>query len=259
MRTIRAKRVFVLLLLGLSITAWAAPLRFCYESAPEPPWTMPDGSGAVLDLLRTVADHLHEQFVLLPIPWKRCIEEVRVAEMDGAIGSADIPERRLLGKLPLLADGKADPTAAVYEEYYFVYSRTGSGAGWDGAHLIVPRGGIVIPRGYSIAVELRSQGYKVLESVDRGEDGLRMLRAGMADIAILPSLETHTLALGARFRDSITVAPQAWKLLYGYLLVSNASYQQSPARIQAIWNSIRETRRSAESAKPGNDKGDSRN
>jgi polar amino acid transport system substrate-binding protein len=239
-----------LLMIVLAMPARSAPLRFCYEEAPEPPWTMPDGSGEVLNLLRAVADRLHEQFVLQPVPWKRCIEEVRQGEFDGAVGSADTPERRTIGRLPLLADGKADATAALYENYYYVYSRTGSGAGWNGKHLTVPRGGVVVPRGYSIALELRAQGHTVLESIDRGEDGLRMLRSGMADIAILPGPKTRALALGPRYRDSITVSQQSWKFIPGYLLASNAIYEQNPARILAIWSAIRETRQSTAQWKP---------
>lgn len=220
-------------------------MQFCYEDVAQPPWTQPDGSGLALELLRTAAEPLHETIELKPLPWKRCIASVAANEVDGAIGSADTPERRGIGQLPTRADGSGDTDAALYVDYYYVYIRNGSGASWDGRQLNLPHGSVLIPRGYHLEDNLISRGYKVNESIGSGEEGLRRLQSAQADVAILPASGTKMLAQSRRFRDAVTVAPEPWDLSPGYLLVSKARYQQDPARIQALWESIRAVRHSA--------------
>lgn len=224
--------------------ALASGLRFCFEDGAQPPWTQPDGSGLALDLLRQAAGRVHEEVELQPLPWKRCINEVASNRFDGAVGSADTPERRALGHLPTLADGKSDVDAALYVDYYYVYARSGSGAIWDGRQLVVPHGTVLIPRGYHLSMNLISHGYTVNESIHSGAEGLRMLQSGQADVAILPSTDTLTLAKNRRYRDSIVVSEAPWALSPGYLLVSNACFQQDAERIRRLWESIRVVRHS---------------
>ncbi len=238
----------LLLIIGLSIATPAAaePLRFCFEDGPEAPWTLPDGSGLTLDLLRTAAERVHEEVVLQALPWKRCIAGVSENRIDGAIGSADTPERRRIGHIPMRADGSADIDAALYVDYYYVYLRKGSGVSWDGRQLIVPHNTVLIPRGYNLEADLATLGYKVNESINSGEEGLRMLRAGLAEVAILPTMATLEQAKSLQYRDTVTVAAKPWSLSPGYLLVSNGRYEKDPARIRALWESIRAVRHTAE-------------
>jgi polar amino acid transport system substrate-binding protein len=238
-----------LLLLWASGSVNAAPppaLRFCYEDVPQAPWTMPDGNGLNIELLRRVERRLNEQFVFLSMPWKRCIEEVRSGQVDAVVAAVDSPERRIEGELPKLHDGRADDSKALYTESYHVFLRANSGASWDGKAFVVPHGGIVIPKGYYLVSALRAQGYAVAEAVKSSEEGLRLLADGTEDVAILFGLESESVALSPRFKDKVIEAPPAYVTVPFYLLVSHQAYSQDPARAEAIWSAIHSVRASGE-------------
>lgn len=243
-----ARSLLVLLFLAGSGNAYcASPLRFCYEDVAQPPWTMPDGSGVTLDLLRRVQQRQNENFELLPMPWKRCIEEVRIGTMDAMDASADTPERREFSMVPTLPDGRGDPSAALMTENFNLYFRIGSGVTWDGQTLVVPHGPVITPRGYYVAALLQQRGFTVSESAKSSEDGLRMLAQGSADAALLQGREAElTCANDPRFRNLVAEARIPYAVLPLYLMVGRKVFDADPKRINRIWNDIRAVLASAE-------------
>ena len=235
----------VLLVMLLSIgsaEASAAPLRLCYEDISQPPWSAPDGSGLNIVLLHKVAEHLNEQFVYLPKPWKRCFEELRWGDVDAVIGAADSPSRRAFGVLPRLPDGHADPSSALNEDTYYVFIRNGSGASWDGRKLTIPHGSVIVPRSYSAASLLRSQGYPVSEIVKTPEEAFRLLADGKADVAVLFGRGAAELAHSARFISQVSEAETPYVTQPYFLMAGQTAYKRDAGRIDAIWSAIREVR-----------------
>ena len=230
----------VTILCGLAQAAvLAAPLQLCYEDAPQAPWTMPDGTGLNIELLKRVARLTGEEFTFHPRPWKRCQEETRTGRMDGMIGGADSPDRRAYSLPPLHADGTANSDKALYQDHASVFIRIGSGAAWDGRELVNPRGVVAAQRGYYVADMLQQRGQRVLDTVKSVEDGLRMVAAGMADVAVLQGRAAEDRVRGdARFRDTIAVARIRYVKLPLYLHISRKVYDRDPRRIEAIWSAI---------------------
>ena len=239
--------VLTILLLLVAFGVRAAPLQFCYEDAPAPPWTMPDGSGLNFALLKQVEALTGDQFVISRRPWARCTEETRLGRMDGMIGAADSPERRQFGMVPQLADGSPDPARAMYEADVYIFLRTHSGASWDGKTLHNPRGSIITQRGYFIGAIMRARGQHVIDTVKSAEEALRQLAAGSADVAVLMTqLSDQALHADPRFRGQVVKVALPYASFPLFLLVNRASYEQDPARIEAIWNAIATARASAD-------------
>ncbi len=227
--------------------ARAAPLQLCYEDAPQPPWTMPDGRGLNFDLLKRVAALTGEQFQLNSRPWARCMEEARLGRMDGMIGAADSPERRRFSVAPQLADGSADPARALYQAHVSLFLRAAGSAAWDGKTLRNPRGSVITQRGYLIGAVLRQRGQHVIDTVKSSDEALRLLAAGGADVAaLMVPLDDTLLRDDPRFRGRIVKAPQPYATFPLYLLINRASYARDPARIEAIWSAIATVRASAD-------------
>ena len=238
--------VLTVLLLFAACCAQAAPLQFCYEDAPQPPWTMPDGSGLNFALLKQVEALTGDQFVVSRRPWARCTEETRLGRMDGMIGAADSPERRQFGIVPLQANGSADPSRALYLADANIFLRAHSGAAWDGKTLHNPRGSIITQRGYVIGAMMRARGQHVIDTVKTADEALRLLAAGSADVAVLlTQLSDEALRADPRLRGRVVKAPLPYASFPLFLLVNRASYEQDPARIEAIWNAIATVRASA--------------
>ncbi|MES2315893.1 MAG: transporter substrate-binding domain-containing protein [Pseudomonadota bacterium] len=230
-----------LLLLALLATpsAGAAPLHLCFEDVPQPPWTMPDGSGLNLALLKRVEALTGETFILSSRPWTRCIEETRIGRMDGLIGAADTAERRAFSLPPMLSDGSPDPARALHHTKVNIFVRVDSGASWDGTVLHNPRGSVITQRGYFIGDLMRARGQRVIDTVKSSDEALRLLVTGTADVAALMELASQSMLRDdPRLRGRVAKAPVPFTSMPLYLLFSRTTYQQNPERIEAIWNAV---------------------
>jgi polar amino acid transport system substrate-binding protein len=231
----------------MASNAKATPLNLCYEDVSQAPWTMPDGTGLNIELLKRVEKLTGETFVFSPRPWKRCMEEAKTGLVDGLIGAADSPARRQFSLPPLLSNGMANTEKAMYEDTVSVFTRIGGNATWDGQVLVNPRGVAIAQTGYFVVDLLRMRGQSVKDKVKSAEDGLRMLAAGSADVAVLLGAQwTDLVRTDPRFKGKIEVAPQPFVNFSFYLLVSKSTYNANPKRIEAIWNAIRDVRATAD-------------
>lgn len=225
----------------------APPLQLCFEDAPQPPWTMPDGRGLNIELLKRVERLTGERFVLSSRPWARCIEETRIGRMDGMIGAADSPERRQFAVPPLQPDGSIDAAKSLYLSQVYLYLRVGSGASWDGRQLHNPRGLVITQRGYFVADLMRARGQRVIDIVKSSDEALRLLATGSADVAALMTNPEHgALRADVPYRSQVTRAPQPFAAFPLHLMFSKISYQRDPARMEAIWTAIAAVRASAD-------------
>ncbi len=148
---------------------------------------------------------------------------------------------------PLRADGTPDPSKALYVAKVNVYLRANSGASWDGKTLHNPRAVVITQRGYFIGAVMRARGQRVIDSVKAADEALRMLAAGNADVAVLMTdTSDEALRTDPRFRTLVSRAPLPYMEFPLFLLISRASYEQDPARIEAIWSAIATVRASAD-------------
>ena len=236
------------LMLSFAMAAQAADrqaLRWCYEDASALPWTRPDGTGLNLELLRTAEKNLHERFVYVARPWKRCIEEMRKGDFDGIFAAGESEERRTFGVFPSLPGGAIDPARALHEDRFQVFLRKGSAASWDGKTLLPTAKGVLTQRGYMIAGDLRERGFDAKESTNSAPDALRQLAAGMFDIAVVQGPEAaKLLRTDNALAEKITLSPIPYAVRPMYLLVAKSVYAKDPKRIESIWTLIGETRKS---------------
>jgi polar amino acid transport system substrate-binding protein len=240
-------RMLCLAAATFTVPAVAAPLNFCFEDAPQAPWTMPDGSGLNIELLKRVAKLTGEQFNYVARPWKRCEEETRTGTMDAMIGPSDNPRRRAYSRPPLKADGTQDPERAMYRDHVDLYLRPDSGASWDGKTLVNPRKMVVAQRGYYIVEMLQARGQTVIDTPKSAEDGLKLLAAGSADVAVLMGRDAENLLReDPRYVGKMVLAKQPFASFDFHLMVGRKSYDKEPKRFEAIWNAIAKVRATAD-------------
>ncbi|MYN04179.1 transporter substrate-binding domain-containing protein [Pseudoduganella sp. DS3] len=243
----RAMLTIAVVLALAAARAGAAPLNFCMEDIPQAPWTMPDGSGLNIELLKRVAKLTGEQFNYVARPWKRCEAETRSGIMDGMIGPSDNPRRRAFSRPPLKADGTQDPSRAMYHDHVDLYLRVDSGASWDGKNLHNPRKMVVAQRGYYIVEILQARGQTVIDTAKAAEDGLRLLAAGSADVAVLMGRDAEALLRDdPRYLGKVVLAKQPFASFDFHLMVGRKAYDKDPKRFEAIWNAIAKVRATTE-------------
>ena len=227
--------------------AAGAPLNFCFEDVPQAPWTMPDGRGLNIELLKRVAKLTGDQFNYIPRPWKRCEEETRTGAMDAMIGPSDNPRRRAYSVPPRRPDGSQDPERSMYQDHVDLYLRTDSGASWDGKNLVNPRKMVVAQRGYYIVDMLQARGQIVIDTPKSAEEGLRLLAAGSADVAVLMGRDAENLLReDPRYQGRVVLAKQPFASFDFHLMAGRKAYDKDPRRFEAIWNAIARVRATAE-------------
>ncbi len=215
---------------------WGAPLNFCFEDVPQAPWTMPDGSGLNIELLRRAAKLTGDEVNFIARPWKRCEEETRTGIMDAMVGPSDNPRRRAYSVPPRKPDGTQDPERAMYRDHVDVYLRVDSGAAWDGKTLVNPRKLVVAQRGYYIVDVLQAMGQKVIDTPKSAEEGLRLLAAGSADVAVLMGREAENLLReDPRYQGRVILVRQPFASFDFHLMAGRKSYDKDPGRFEALW------------------------
>jgi polar amino acid transport system substrate-binding protein len=228
------------------LSAGAAPLKFCYEDVPQPPWTMPDKTGLTFDMLAKAEKLASEQFKYVSRPWRRCLEELRLGLVDGIVAAGDSPDRRSFARFPQLPDGRLNTDAAVYIDRAYVFMVPNAHASWDGKELHAEGKAVIAQHGYLVTEMLRERGYDI-QGVKSQDEGLRMLLAGVADVAVLQGLAATDLARrDPRFRGKLQQFKQLYAHLPVYLMVSTRAYEAQPKRIEAIWSAIAQVRASAD-------------
>jgi polar amino acid transport system substrate-binding protein len=94
---------------------------------------------------------------------------------------------------------------------------------------------------------LRQRGYQVVDSIKSAEDGLRLLAAGGADVAVLQGHVSQRLVrYDPRFKGKLIEGKWPYLVLDAYLLFNRQLYQHQSARIDAIWAAVAGVRGSAE-------------
>jgi polar amino acid transport system substrate-binding protein len=245
-----AQRLIACLILSSSLCYAAAlqaqtTLKFCFEDVAQSPWTMPDGTGLSIELLKRVEELLGERFEFIAKPWKRCQEEVRTGVLDGYFGAAVSAERQRFSVYPVLADGSIDTDSALNVDHTWIFIRNNSNISWDGKSFGKINSPVVVQRGYLVGSILEKQGYKIRE-IRTLEAGLKLLVSGDAEISILQGIDAlHMAKQDPRFKDMVQSHPLPYLSLHLYLPINQEHYQREPKRFQAIWSAIKTIRNSS--------------
>lgn len=236
------------LLLAWACLCWpfyavAAPLRFCYEDTQQQPWTYPDATGLVFDLLKLAEQTSHEKFEYVALPWKRCIAYVTKGTMDGVVGAVPSPERELFARIPRDKHGKERLEARLYFDHFHIYVRKNSNLQWNGKKFTSLKGVVAAQSGFVVVGLLRAMGVQVDDGIKSAEDGLRLLLSGAIDAAVLQGDQAQLLLKNdPRFQNQIKVMPKPFVSKPLYLMVAKTTYEAQTKRIEAIWHAIQEAR-----------------
>lgn len=232
-----------LLAIGASphVLADSPELLFCYENDNVRPWQTRDGGGLNFDLLNQVAARLKLRFRYQPVPWKRCLTDLRNNVYAGALDASFKPERMENGVYPMYSDDaiQADAGKALHVERYVVIRRRGSVADWDGhafSQLTRPAGA---PLGYSVADDLRRTGITVDEGSPTATEVLQKLILARIDVAVL--LQGEVIAMlseNAQLREKVEILPQPYAEKPYYLMLSHRLVKADPKLADRIWSGI---------------------
>lgn len=109
--------------------------------------------------------HLGISFTVERLPWRRCLHDAEIGKYDGIIGIGWSAERGMIYDFPYSTDSKPEPSLAIVDVDYYIYTKQDSKLAWDGEHLTGVTHGLAAPRGYVVEAILKQMNaHKTLDS-----------------------------------------------------------------------------------------------
>ena len=221
-------------------------VSLCFERQEVLPWRTLDGGGLNFELLGEVARRLGIVFAYQSMPWKRCLAQVKAAQVDGAFAVSFSRERLALGAYPGVRgpDGQADPARRMHVDRYVLVRRKGGKVDWDGKRFANVDGRIGFQLGYSVGDFLRAQNVPVDEGSQQADELVQKMLAGRLVAAALGGGDAVRLMRTA-YAQEIEVVPVPLIEKPYYLMLSHAFVARHPDLAERIWKTIGEVRTSA--------------
>jgi len=223
-------------------------LTLCFERQEVRPWRSLDHTGLNFDLLAGVARRTGVSFDYQSMPWKRCLEQLKANQVDGAFTVSFKPDRMALGAFPGLVAGAPDPhpnrAMRMHTDSYVLVRPRGSRLDWDGKRFLNLDGRIGFQLGYSVGDFLRAHGVQADEGSQRSDELAQKLVAGRLAGAALGGHTTANLMRGP-FASRLEVVPIPLLEQPYYLVFSHALVGRNPRLAARLWEAVEATRTSA--------------
>ena len=250
----RSHRFLLAACLLVSATVQAAKqdsITLCFERQDVRPWRTLDGGGLNFELLNEVARRTGVTFDYQSMPWKRCLEQLRSNQVDGAFAVSFTRDRISLGAYPgtgpgqgaSASDPQADPDKRMHTDTYVLVRRRGSRLDWDGKIFHHLEGRIGFQLGYSVGDFLRLQGVALDEGSQRPDELAQKLIAGRLAGAAMGGGDAIRMLRGP-LGAQLEVLPVPLVEKPYYLVLSNAWVARQPQLAATLWNTIEQVRTS---------------
>lgn len=221
-------------------------LKICTENDDSYPWVLKDRPGLTISLLKLVEKEAGGKFEITPLPWKRCLEEVKSGAMNAVFKISYSAERLAeLGAYPMAAD-KPDASKRLLMDSYSLYKIKGSKVEWDGKTLKAD-GTVGAQSGFSVVAQLKSLGAKVDDGSRSADANLRKLVEGRLVALALQTEEGDISVEGnPEFKLKVEkIKPFLIEKPY-FLIFSKQFFATNPDYAQVVWAAIASSRESAE-------------
>jgi polar amino acid transport system substrate-binding protein len=219
----------------------------CHEEEDSYPWILKERQGLDLLLLDMMGKELNIQFQMKPLPWVRCLHELKNNHVDGAFKLSFSLDRLALGRYPMRG-AKANRAQRLHSDSYSLYRLKGSSIDWDGERLTHLNGGVVgAQTGFTIISQLKELGAMIDDQTRSAEVNFKKLLAGRV-VAVALHTKEGDMELGLKpdfSRGIERIVPPLIKKDY-YLVLSNGFYENNTQLSQKIWAVLAKTRESTE-------------
>lgn len=221
-------------------------VRACTENEDSFPWVLKDRPGLTIQMLRMVEKQIGSKIEVVPLPWKRCLDDVKTGAIDAAFKISYSAARATeLGNYPMAGD-KPDASKRLLTDSYSLYRLKGTPVEWDGKVLKVS-GSVGAQSGFSVVDQLKTMGAKVDDGSRSADDNLKKLLVGRFVALALQTEEGDTsIETNAEYKGKIEkIKPVLVEKPY-FLIFSKAFTTKNPAHVQEVWDAIGKVRESAE-------------
>ncbi len=231
---------------SLTLAADKPPIRACTENEDSFPWVLKDRPGLTVQMLRMVEKQVGGKIEVVPLPWKRCLDDIKNGVVDAAFKISFSAARAAeLGNYPMAGD-KPDASKRLLTDSYSLYHMKGTPVEWDGKVLKVA-GTVGAQSGFSVVDQLKTLGAKVDDGTRSADDNLKKLVAGRFVALALQTEEGDTsIERDPEFKGKVErIKPVLVEKPY-FLMFSKQFTSKNAAYVQEVWDAIGKVRESTE-------------
>lgn len=222
----------------------APRVRLVYSTEANPPRILGEGTaidwrkpGLTLELLRLAAGRAGIDLVFERMPWKRAVYLIETNEADGLFQTSFLPDRTSTMVYPM-RDGRHDPTRALLEQRYILYTRPGSPLAWDGTRLTGADGPVGAISSYSVVDELKRLGIPVEEGKTQEQNLDKLVGGRIAAYAGMETMADVQIAGNpAKYGRLVKVMPPLIAKPY-YVVFSRGFYAEHADVAERLWDAI---------------------
>ena len=221
-------------------------VKVCTENDDSYPWVLKNRPGLTILQLQLVEKKVQGKLAIEPLPWRRCLEEIKTGGVDAVFKISYSAARAAeLGVYPMQGD-KLDAGKRLLTDSYSLYRLKGTKVEWDGKTLKVD-GVVGAQSGFSVVDQLKSLGAKVDDGVRSADISLRKMLAGRI-VALALQTEEGDMSIEGDpdFKTKIErIKPVLVEKPY-FLIFSKQFYAANTVYAKEIWEAIAAVRESDE-------------
>jgi polar amino acid transport system substrate-binding protein len=220
-------------------------IHACTEDNESWPWLLKERVGITTFHLQLVEKQLGGKLEVTPLPWKRCLAELKNGNVDAVFKISYSPARAAeIGIYPMQGE-QVDARKRLLNDSYSLYHLKGDKVAWDGKTLKVD-GPVGVQAGFSMTEQLLAMGARVDDGGRASGEHLRKLLLGRVAAVALQTEEGDSHIRQAEFKGKIEkIGPVLVEKPY-FLIFSKQFYAHHTGYAHEVWNAIETVRESAE-------------
>lgn len=221
--------------------ASSAPLKICIDNNNWLPFIYLEGNqakGIHIDIISSALDSLNYQYKFLPVPWKRCLKGLEKGFYDAVATASFNNTRNQFLFYPQDAELNDRSEWRVSQVEYIIATSSNQPFAFQGDLTLVPQP-IRVPRGYSIAQDLKKKNIEVDDSsINDMQNIKRLLREKNGSVITLPTVIDW---YNENYQSDVIYGQQPLTSKSYYFAISRKG-QLNKADINIIWQRIADSR-----------------
>ncbi len=248
---LKASLLFSLLILvgpALRADEPSPVFKLCSQNEPLLPHIGPatdhaSNPGILVELITQTAKASGFEALILRMPWKRCIHNLKTGEIDALFAVVWQPERESWGHFPKSENGELHREQRLWSGVYSIFTHKDSNLTWNGKQVGNVKTGIASPLGYVVHKQIHDMGVANKTSLSVRE-GFRLLSLNRLDGYVIEEQAGRLEARQHNIQHLIRKLPKPFLVADWYMPLSHQFVKKYPQRSQLLWqklSKIRET------------------
>lgn len=193
--------------------------------------------GLYVDIIKDAADRIDWRVSIRPMDWKKCLRRVETGQVDGVLGASYKKARAEFMHYPVNAGTDKKSPARLSSAEYVVVTSSKEKYVYKGDPKTLPQP-IRVPRGYSIADDLRKAGVEVDDKSSRGDEVtlMKLTSSGEGSVVMLKGA-ANKFAKSPAFKGKFVIQQKPYKSKDYYLAFSKHSGMDEAKR-DILWKAV---------------------